>query len=145
MNFRGNKAREELDVNLTPLIDVVFLLLIFFMITTTFQKETELQINLPEADANAVQSKQSPLEILVDARGRFFVDGKELIHGDPRTISAAIQKATAGRKDRPVVVMGDAQADYQSIITVMDIVSKLGLVNLSLATSEPDRSKPAGR
>lgn len=136
MNFNDNKEPEDAALNLTPLIDVVFLLLIFFMITTTFQKQTELQINLPQADAQQVE-KQTPLEIVIDARGRFFVDGKELTNTDPRSISNAIQKATVGRKDRQVLIMGDAQANYQSIITAMDIAAKLGLVKISLATSKP--------
>lgn len=139
MNFKSRPS-EELDVNITPLIDVVFLLLIFFMITTTFQKETELQINLPEANADEAQSKDRPLEIVVDVRGRFFVDGKELINASPGTLRTAIQKATVGRKDRPVVIRGDGKADYQSIVTIMDVVGKLGLVHMSLATSESAQS-----
>lgn len=135
MNFKNRQA-EELEVNITPLIDVVFLLLIFFMITTTFQKETELQINLPEASAEESQDKERPLEIVVDARGRFFVDGKELLNSSPDTLRAAIQKVTVGNKDRHVVIRGDGQADYQAVVTIMDVIGKLGLVKMSLSTSE---------
>ena len=135
MNFKNRQA-EELDVNVTPLIDVVYLLLIFFMITTTFQKETELQINLPEASAEESQDKDRPLEIVVDARGRFFVDGKELLNTSPDTLRKAIQKVTVGNKDRHVVIRGDGKADYQSVVTIMDVIGKLGLVKMSLSTSE---------
>lgn len=135
MNFKSRQS-EELDVNITPLIDVVFLLLIFFMITTTFQKETELQINLPEANAEEANAHDKPLEIVVDARGRYFVDGKELINASPDTLRTAIQKVTVGNKDRQVIIRGDASADYQSVVTIMDVISKLGLVHMSLSTSE---------
>jgi biopolymer transport protein ExbD len=135
MNFKNRQA-EDLEVNVTPLIDVVFLLLIFFMITTTFQKETELQINLPEASADESQDKDRPLEIVVDARGRFFVDGKELLNSSPDTLRAAVQKVTVGNKDRHVVIRGDGQADYQAVVTIMDVIGKLGLVKMSLSTSE---------
>ena len=135
MNFKSRQT-EELDVNITPLIDVVFLLLIFFMITTTFQKETELQINLPEANAEESQAKERPLEIVVDVRGRFFVDGKELLNSSPETLRTAIQKVTVGNKDRHVIIRGDGNANYQSVVTIMDVIGKLGLVKMSLATSE---------
>ncbi len=138
MNFKTRQS-EELDVNITPLIDVVFLLLIFFMVTTTFQKETELQINLPEANAEVSSEQQRPLEIIVDARGRYFVDGKELLNASPETLRAAVQKATVGNKDRQVVIRGDATADYQAVVTIMDVIGKLGLMHLSLATSESAR------
>lgn len=136
MNFRTRQT-EEIDVNLTPLIDVVFLLLIFFMVTTTFQRETELQVNLPEADATAAEDKQRPLEIVIDARGRYFVDGHELVNSSPETLSAAIQKLTVGQKDRQVIVRADANVPFQPVVTAMDVVSKLGLVHMSIATSEP--------
>ena len=135
MNFKNRQA-EELDVNLTPLIDVVFLLLIFFMITTTFQKETELQINLPEASAEDSHDTNRPLEIVVDARGRFFVDGKELLNSSPATLRNAIPTVPVGHQDRHVVIRGDGQADYQSVVTIMDVIGKLGLVKMSLSTSE---------
>ena len=137
MNFKSTKQR-ELDVNITPLIDVVFLLLIFFMVTTTFQKETELKINLPEADGSIAEDENNrPLEIIIDSRGRYFIDGQELVNASPDTLRNALQEVTVGNKDRLVIVRGDANVNYQAVITAMDVVSKLGLVRMSLATSEP--------
>ena len=135
MNFK-DRPSEELNINVTPLIDVVFLLLIFFMITTTFQKDTELQINLPEANAEKNQDNDQPLEIVVDTNGNFFVDGKKLLNSTPDSLRKAVQKITVGNKDRHVVIRGDGKANYQSIVTIMDVIGKLGLVKMSLSTSE---------
>lgn len=135
MQFR-TKEKEPLDVNLTPLIDVVFLLLIFFMVTTTFQKDAELNINLPQASATESTQKNEPIEISVNQNGRYYIDGKELTNARPQTIQNALQEASLGQKDRALVIRGDAKANYQNIITVMDVASKLGLVNISLATAQ---------
>lgn len=135
MQFR-RKPQEPLDVNITPLIDVVFLLLIFFMVTTTFQKDAELSINLPEASATETADKNKPIEITVNQNGRYYINGKELTNGRPQTIQNALQQASLGQKDRALVIRGDANANYQNVITVMDVASKLGLVNISLATAQ---------
>lgn len=135
MQFR-RKPQEPLDVNITPLIDVVFLLLIFFMVTTTFQKDAELSINLPEASATETANKNKPIEITVNQSGRYYINGKELTNGRPQTIQNALQEASLGQKDRALVIRGDAKANYQNVITVMDVASKLGLVNISLATAQ---------
>lgn len=135
MQFR-QKPKEPLDVNITPLIDVVFLLLIFFMVTTTFQKDAELNINLPEASATDVAHNSTPIEVAVNQNGRYYINGKELTNGRPQTIQNALQEASLGQKDRALVIRGDAKANYQNVITVMDVASKLGLVNISLATAQ---------
>lgn len=133
MNFR-NKNPETLDVNITPLIDVVFLLLIFFMVTTTFQKDAELAIALPEASSEQQQPPEA-LELVIDRQGRYYLDGKELTNAQVSTLQNALNIASSGKKDRPLIIRADANVHYQAVITVMDIASKLGIVNLSLATS----------
>lgn len=135
MQFR-RKTQEPLDVNITPLIDVVFLLLIFFMVTTTFQKDAELSINLPQASATETADKTKPIEISINQNGRYYINGKELTNGRAQTIQNALQEASLGQKDRALVIRGDAKANYQNVITVMDVASKLGLVNISLATAQ---------
>lgn len=135
MQFR-RKPQEPLDVNITPLIDVVFLLLIFFMVTTTFQKDAELSINLPQASATETADKTKPIEISINQNGRYYINGKELTNGRAQTIQNALQEASLGQKDRALVIRGDAKANYQNVITVMDVASKLGLVNISLATAQ---------
>lgn len=135
MQFR-RPPKEPLEVNITPLIDVVFLLLIFFMVTTTFQKDAELNINLPQASATETADKTKPIEITVNQSGRYYINGKELTNGRPQTIQNALQEASLGQKDRALVIRGDAKANYQNVITVMDVASKLGLVNISLATAQ---------
>jgi len=93
---------------------------------------------LPEADAQEVEEdKERPLEIIIDAQGRYFVDGKELLNASPATLRSALQSATLGNKDRFVIVRGDSQVNFQAVVTAMDVISKLGLVRMSIATSEP--------
>lgn len=135
MQFR-RPPKEPLEVNITPLIDVVFLLLIFFMVTTTFQKDAELNINLPQASATETADKTKPIEISINQNGRYYINGKELTNGRAQTIQNALQEASLGQKDRALVIRGDAKANYQNVITVMDVASKLGLVNISLATAQ---------
>jgi biopolymer transport protein ExbD len=134
MNFRKRK-REELDLNLTPLIDVVFLLLIFFMVSTTFQKDAELQINLPEASNEPTSIPDNVLEISISLSGAYFLNGKELTNNNPATLRAAINKMTGGKRDTPLIIRADALTPHQAVVTAMDAAAQLGMLKLSIATS----------
>ncbi len=137
MNFRKHIS-DEVDVNLTPLIDVVFLLLIFFMVTTTFDKNAKLNINLPSTqNATAVPLKK-PMEIIIDAKGKYFVDGREVLNNKPETLFRAMSQALneRGEKTPPLIISADALTSYQTVVTAMDIAGRLGLTNLSMATSQ---------
>jgi biopolymer transport protein ExbD len=138
MNLRP-KRQENVQVNLTPLIDVVFLLLIFFMVSTTFDRETRIRVELPEADQEAVTEQETgPLEVTVDAQGRFYVDQREVVSTDIEALKRALGKAVEGRRDRPVVLItADAKTPHQAVITVMDAASQLGLVDMSFAAKQP--------
>ncbi len=136
MNFRS-RNRGELDVNITPLIDVVFLLLIFFMVSTTFQKKSELSVQLPSATTQTVEST-SPIEIVINPVGEYFVSGKALVNNKKSTLRTALIEVTGGRIDIPLVLRADARSPHQSVVTVMDIAAQLGLVKLSIATSQTD-------
>ena len=137
MNLRPNR-KELPDINLTPLIDVVFLLLIFFMVSTTFDRESRIKVNLPESSTQAEEiKKQEILDITVDIQGRFYVDQQEVINTDIETLKRAIEKAANGRKDLPVVITADANTPYQAVITVMDAASQLGFVNMTFPTRQP--------
>ena len=138
MNLRPHR-KEPPEVNLTPLIDVVFLLLIFFMVSTTFQKESQIKIELPEAQIQyAAESLPKVLDITIDAQGRFFVNQREVVSSDIDTIKRAIAKAIGDQKDIPVVISGDANATWQAIMKAMDAASQLGLVNMTFpATVSP--------
>ena len=137
MNFRKNLS-EEVDVNLTPLIDVVFLLLIFFMVTTTFDKNAKININLPTTQNAAAVSLNKPMEVIIDAKGRYFVDGREVINNKPETLFRAMSQALneRGEKTPPLVISADAVTNYQTVVTAMDIAGRLGLTNFSMATSQ---------
>lgn len=134
MNFRRQRNREEVSVNLTPLIDVVFLLLIFFMVSTTFTKETHLAIDLP-ASSGALQPEQSQqVEITISKSGEFSVNGQGLVNGQLQTLKRALSKVSEGDSQRPLIITADANTPYQSVVRAMDAAGQLGFTNLSMTT-----------
>lgn len=137
MHFR-DKPREDLDLNITPLIDVVFLLLIFFMVTTTFDRESEISITLPEASQEVVQTDIETIEISIDQNGRIFINDKSLLNTQMETVREGLNDAllAAGSiNDQPsVVINADAEASHQSVIRVMDVARQLGLRRITFAT-----------
>ncbi len=137
MNLRPRR-RELPDPNLTPLIDVVFLLLIFFMVSTTFNKEARITIELPEASTHDAQMDgDNALNVTVDAQGRYYVNQREVINTETRTLKRALRKAAGDKKDLPVIIMADAKAAHQSVIRVMDAASQLGFVHLTFSAKQP--------
>ncbi len=136
MNFR-RRRRETADVNLTPLIDVVFLLLIFFMVSTTFDKQSRIKVQLPEASQQKQLNRKDAtrLDITVSATGKFYVNDREVINTDIDTLKRAIDKVAKGKTDIPVVISADANTPYQAVITVMDAASQMGLNNMSFPIS----------
>ncbi len=134
MFYRRNK--EELTLNLTPLIDVVFLLLIFFMVSTSFSRETQLALNLPNAEGEAAETEQDLIEISIDANGIYFVNGVGLVDNSKQTLVRALLKISAADKTKPIIISADANANYQAAITAMDAAGIAGFSNLSLATRE---------
>ncbi len=131
------RSREEPEVNLAPLIDIVFLLLIFFMVSTTFQRETEISIELPEASGPAIKADKKTIEIGVDDKGRYFVNKKEVINTQIDTLKRAIQEAAGDNKKPRIILSADRKSTHQSVITAMDAVRQLGFVNMTFATSKP--------
>ncbi len=141
MKFRRQR-REETGVNLTPLIDVVFLLLIFFMVSTTFTRETQLSIDLPEARGKPKEAAEQQIEILVDEAGNYRVNGEALVDKRLRTLQAAIYKISAGDTTLPMTISADAQAAHQDVVQAMDAAGQMGFVHLSITTVQP-ASAPA--
>jgi len=135
VNFQ-RKEEEEVGVNLTPLIDVVFILLLFFMVTTTFNRHSELRIDLPEASSESQPEQQKQLEIAIDASGTYFVNGQRMVNTKAETLLLALRKAIGNDKEVPVSIRADAKTPHQSVITAMDAASKLGLTKMSIATTE---------
>ncbi len=134
MKLRQNK-REDLDINLTPLIDVVFLLLIFFMITTTFKKESDLELALPEASGEPIERESMVFELVISGDGMYFIDGRQVINNDVETLKSALSKAMRGRESQPFVIRADGKSPHQSVITAMDAASQLNISKISFATS----------
>lgn len=135
MNLRQH-VTEEPDVNLTPLIDVVFLLLIFFMVSTTFNKETELSVELPEASGEAADIKSKTVEIGIGRNGGYSVNGEQLVKNDIGTLKRAIQLAVGERENPPLLIIADGKTTHQSVITAMDAVRQLGYSHLTFATKQ---------
>lgn len=129
-------SRPEPDINLTSLIDVVLLLLVFFMVTTSFVRESELTIRLPEVaeSADSVAEEDSILEITVSATGRYFVNNRALVDSRAETLKAAIVKLVPELDIDNVTITADADASHQSVVTAMDVAGKLGFVNISIST-----------
>ncbi len=136
MKFR-RQHRDELAINLTPLIDVVFLLLIFFMVSTTFTRETQLTIDLPEAQGQLKETVEEQIEILVDESGNYRVNGEALVDKRMRTLQAAIYKISAGDTTMPMTISADAQAAHQDVVQAMDAAGQMGFVHLSITTRQP--------
>ena len=129
------RRKESPDINLTPLIDVVFLLLIFFMVSTTFQRESELGIELPEASATADPTRKRYLEVSVDAKGRFYLDGRPLVNTRTATLVQALEAAAEELGGGPpVVVSADANTPHQAVMAVLDAAQRVGLTRLRFAT-----------
>ncbi|ORU93973.1 MAG: biopolymer transporter [Cycloclasticus sp. symbiont of Bathymodiolus heckerae] len=139
MNFKSKK-NEELDLNLTPLIDVVFLLLIFFMVTTTFDRETQLKIELPQAAGEQRKAEKS-LEVSIDSKSRFFINQKEIVNSGLETVKKALKQAAGDEKSPPLLISADGQATHQSVITVLDAAGQLGFVNITFAANQPKSKK----
>jgi biopolymer transport protein ExbD len=129
------RAREEPEVNMTSLIDVVLLLLIFFMVSTSFVKQSQISIRLPEADSSAiVEEVAEQLDIMITEQGTFLVNGRELVNSRPETIRNALQKVSGGNTQLPLTISADANARHQFVVTAMDVAGKLGFVKISIAT-----------
>lgn len=141
MNFRRQRP-EEGGINLTPLIDVVFLLLIFFMVSTTFTKETHIKLDLPQAQGEAGAETRENIEVVVGADGRYRVNEVALMSADIADLMAAMERASEGNTTLPVVITGDANAPHQAVITAMDAAGRLGFVQLSLTARQPDGQTP---
>ncbi len=134
MNLRV-RPRAEPEVNLTSLIDVVLLLLIFFMVSTSFVKQSQITIRLPEAESTSiVEEKPNQLDIMITAQGTYLVNGRELINNRPETIRNALQKLSGGNRNLPLTISADANARHQHVVTAMDVAGKLGFVKINIAT-----------
>ena len=133
MNLRP-APKESADINLTPLIDVVFLLLIFFMVSTTFNRESELSIELPAASAEAQARRPDSIEVAIDVTGRYYVNGRQLLNTQSKTLRRALTTAAGENATPPIIISADAKTPHQAVVQVMDAARALGFVRLTFAT-----------
>jgi biopolymer transport protein ExbD len=141
MNLRPNRP-DPPDINLTPLIDVVFLLLIFFMVSTTFKEDARIRVQLPEAKGEEVSTEEpQSLEIVIDASGTFYVNDRMVVDRSLKTLKKAIAGAAGEDLKIPVVIKADARTPHQAVMTAMDAASQLGLLRFAFAATRPDESQ----
>ncbi len=129
------RRRDEPEIVVIPLIDVLLMLLIFFMVATSFSRSTELSIQLPEANGAPLESERKVIDIAIDAQGRYFVNQQELLNTQADTLKQALQKAAEGSNEPQLILSADRMTPHQAVITAMDAARQLGFVNLTFATS----------
>ena len=129
------RPRTQPEVNLTSLIDVVLLLLIFFMVSTSFVKQSQITLSLPQADsAEVVEEVPDQIDIMITETGSFLVNGRELINSRVETIRNALQKVSGGNSNLPLTISADANAKHQDAVSAMDVAGRLGFTRISIAT-----------
>ena len=138
----SRRGRHEASVELTPLIDVVFLLLIFFMVSTTFTRETQLSVDLPEATGLMREEADRQIEVLIDEAGNYRVNGRPVVDTRMRTLQAAVYKISQGDTTLPFIISADAQAAHESVVRAMDAAGQMGFSRLSIASVQPADSAP---
>ena len=139
MNLRpGHRSAESVEINLTPLIDVVFLLLIFFMVTTTFDRNAKLKVQLPESSAKIERTTGDSVVLSIDVKGNYYVNDRQVINVQLKTLKMALSKVIGDRdrKNITVILRADGNTPHQSVVRAMDAVAQLNLTKLSIATVE---------
>ena len=138
MNLRP-RVKEDPTVDLTALIDVVFLLLIFFMVSTTFERPMAMKVDLPEASkVESLAEQTERLELVIDAQGRMFLNDRQLVDDRAQTLKAAFVEAAGDRRDLPLILRADRETPHHFVITAMDVAAQLGFINLSIAADRSD-------
>ena len=134
MNFQRGRAREEPEINLVPMIDVMLVILIFLMITTTYSKYTELQINLPTADAEKQLERPGEVSVVVNAQGQYVVNRAPVAFTSVEQLAGELRKAGAGLREPVVIISADASATHQSVVRVMEASRVAGLSQITFTT-----------
>ena len=134
MNFRPRKNSDDLELNVTSFIDVVLLLLIFFMVSTTFGKKSEINITLPESAAANVVTEPATINIVLDLQGRVYINDNPLVNAQLSTVREALRQASRNMKDPVVIISADAETTHQSVVRVMDAARQLSLSRITFAT-----------
>ncbi|MEO8626521.1 MAG: biopolymer transporter ExbD [Betaproteobacteria bacterium] len=139
MDFRRGHGREEPEMNLVPMIDVLLVIVIFLVVTTTYSRYSELQINLPTAEASTPQERPNQLNVAVTANGQYVIERQALTATDPATISAELKRAARGNPDPMIIINADGNSTHQSVINVMEAARLAGFARITFTTQLPSR------
>ncbi len=134
MNFQRGKKHEDLEMNLVPLIDVLLVIIIFLVVSSTFARMSELQINLPTAEANSPEQKPVVIDVAVDAKGRYVVGKSALSESSVSAIGSALKRAAGDGKEPTIIINADANTTHQSVINVMEAARQVGFTHITFAT-----------
>jgi len=134
VNFRLGSRKEELEINLIPLIDVLLVILIFLMVTTTYSRYSELQINLPTAEANKPEERPNQLNVAVDGQGKYVINKVAVPFGSPDSFAAALKRAAGSIADPVIVINADAAATHQSVVNIMEAARIAGYSRITFTT-----------
>ena len=137
MNFQRGRGHDEPEINLIPMIDVLLVIIIFLMLTTTYSKFSGLEINLPTADASKQNEQPNEIDVAVTASGQILINKSPLTAADIKSISDALRRAAGTRQDPIIVINADAKAAHQSVIDVMQAAQGAGYPHISFATQSP--------
>ena len=138
MNLRRSlQTEEDVDLNITPLIDVVFLLLIFFMVTSTFKKEAELTVDLPQASADPALAEEHAIEVIITDDGNYLINKQLIVEPNIQTIVDSLRAAAGNDRNPKILISADAKADHQFVVNAMDAARQAGFVRLRIATETP--------
>jgi biopolymer transport protein ExbD len=134
MNFRKNRRPDEPEINLVPFIDILLVIIIFLVITTTYARFTELQISLPVADANRPDERPAQIQVAVAADGRYAINNQRINYQDPGSLAAELLAAAKNNTEAVIVINADASASHQSVVNVLEAARIAGLVRITFAT-----------
>ena len=137
MNLRGTRPRDDPEINFIPLIDVLLVILIFLMVTTTYQRVAELQITLPEADAEQPKDRPREVNVGVDAQGRYVINKTVFTYTTTAALADALRTAAGDAKEPVVIISADATATHQSVVHVLEAARTAGFVHVTFATQAP--------
>ena len=140
MRIRDHRSDDEPDINLVPLIDVILVLIIFFVVTTTFDARSVLKLQLPQATGEPSEGQSKALSVLVNADGRYFVDDREALRTDVESLKQTLREVAGDDRERAVLLRADARTPHQSVVTALDALGQLGFSRVSIATA-PEQAR----
>lgn len=139
MRLGGGRAGEDPDINLVSLIDVLFCLILFLVVTTSFSHRAVLKLQLPSAETGARADPGTPLTVLVDSEGKYFIGNNEVLRSDVASLKEAIVRSAGEDRSQPVLLRADGRAPHQAVVTALDALGQLGFVRIAIATAPPPR------